>query len=387
MKHVALIYPITVPWMAQCMTGIQAFAQEHGGWRLLTSPPTLRGAEEVALTPGDLRGWPGDGIIAYISDLQEAREARKLDLPVVAIGGMIADPGLSRVMVDHYAIGRMGAEHLMECGFRRLAYFGLQGPFYSAERGRGFRDRAAEAGLACDSFMQPPETRRVPWLRRLAPMQKWLATLRAPVGILAVHDYRARMVIEECQRLGLNVPHDVAVLGVDDDATICESSQPTISSVARNAWRHGYETAALLHRLMRRKSLKPREVRFPPDRVVQRRSTDTLAVDDPHVRRAVRTMHERLGEPSGLEHVLADARVSRRLLEKRFQEALHCTPYLYLNRLRIERARELLEGPDRLKLQHIAQTCGFTSADHFSRVFVRVVGELPSEYQRKVRSR
>ena len=48
MKHVALTYPITVPWMAQCMKGIQSFAQEHGGWRLLTSPPTLRGAEEVA---------------------------------------------------------------------------------------------------------------------------------------------------------------------------------------------------------------------------------------------------------------------------------------------------------------------------------------------------
>lgn len=367
--------------MAQCMKGIQAFAADHGGWALLTSPPTLPGAEEVALTTGDMRGWHGDGVIAYVSDSREAREARQLDLPVVAIGGMLADPGLHRVTVDHFAIGRLGAEHLLECGFRRLAFLGLQGPWYSSERARGFVERAREAGVPCDVFLQPPDKRRITWKQRLAPLHRWLATMQPPVGIMAVHDFRARMIIEECQRLGLSVPHDVAVLGVDDSPTICETSHPAISSVSRNAFRHGFETAALLHQVMRRRNLKPREIIIPPDGVVQRRSTDTLAVDDPHIRRAVRTMRERLGEPSGLEHVLDDAQISRRLLETRFQDALHCSPYHFLCRLRVERARKLLEQPGRLKLGQVASMCGFTGAAHLSRVFLRITGGLPSSHR------
>ena len=384
MKNVALIYPMTVPWMAQCMKGIQAFAADHGGWALLTSPPTLRGAEEVALTTGDMRGWHGDGIIAYVSDAREAREARLLDIPVVTIGGMLADPGLHRVTVDQVAIGRLGAEHLLECGFKRLAFFGLQGPWYSSERARGFVGRAREADVPCDVFLQPPDKRRVTWEQRLAPLHRWLVSMRPPVGIMAVHDFRARMVIEECQRLGLNVPHDVAVLGVDDNPTICETSHPAISSVSRNAFRHGFETAALLHQVMRRSSPKPREIIIPPDGVVQRRSTDTLAVDDPDIRRAVRTMRERLGEPSGLEHVLDDAQISRRLLESRFQASLHCSPYHYLCRLRVERARMFLEQPGRQPLAAIALLCGFTSAAHLSRVFLRITGGLPSNHRARV---
>lgn len=384
MKQIALIYPLNEPWMAQCMKGIQAFAQEQGGWRLLTSPPTLRGAEEIALNVGDLKDWPGDGVIAYVSDARETRDAMRLDIPVVSIGGTLASPGLNRVTVDHHAIGRLGAEHLLARGFKRLAFYGMEGPWYAAERGQGFVERGRESGVNCELYLQPLERRRVSWQKRIAPLQRWLATLQPPIAIMAVHDFRAYMVIEECQRLGLNVPHDVAVLGVDDNTILCESSVPKISSVSRNAWRHGYEAAGLLHKLMRRKATRlPRDIRIPPDGVVQRRSTDTLAVDDPHVSSAIHLMRDHLSENGGMEFVLSQVGISRRLLEKRFQETLQCTPYTYLCRLRVERARKLLAEPDKKKLHTVASACGFTSADHLARVFHRLTGELPSDYRQR----
>ena len=77
-KQVALAMPIAVPWMAQCMSGILDYARQHGDWNLLTSPPTLIGAMETTLTVAGLKGWPGDGVIAFINDRKEAGDARRL---------------------------------------------------------------------------------------------------------------------------------------------------------------------------------------------------------------------------------------------------------------------------------------------------------------------
>ncbi len=98
------------------------------------------------------------------------------------------------------------------------------------------------------------------------------------MALLAMQDYRARAAMDECQRLGLDIPHDVAVLGMEDDPTVCEFCRPTLSSVSRNGWQLGYETAALLDRLMDGRSPPSHDILVPSDGVVARQSTDTVAV-------------------------------------------------------------------------------------------------------------
>jgi LacI family transcriptional regulator len=383
-KQVALAFPIAVPWLAQCMRGIVEYSQAHGNWNFLTSLSTLIGAKEFSISVAGLKGWPGDGVIAFINDAQEARDAQRLGIPVVGLSGMFQENSIPRVMVDHYAIGRLAAEHLLQCGFRRLGYYGIRGPWYSEERGRGFGDRAAEAGVPCSAFEQSPATNsRQSWLKRLAPVDKWLRSLKTPVGIFAVHDFRARILLEDCIRLGLNVPHDVALIGADNDPTICEYCQPTLSSVARNAQRIGYEAAALLDKLMSGKTPRQTEMVFPPEGVVHRRSTDTIAVDDPHVSAAIHFMHDHLAEISGIECILAQVPVSRRFLEQRFQDLFGCSPYHYLTQLRIEKAKQLLTSEVRLKMRSLAKTCGFTNSDHLRLAFLRATGMRPMEYRRR----
>ena len=214
-------------------------------------PAELAESAEVALTCHSLQGWVGDGAIAVISDTAEARVARRLRMPVVCINGNVRDCGVPRVMTDQYATGQMAAEHLLQRGFPRLAYYGVSELEYSRERQRGFVDRVAKAGVPCGVFNMPANTDpRAPWHKRRKPLTQWLKTLDLPVGILAVHDYRARVLIDECVRLGLKVPHDMAVLGIDNDLTACEFCHPTLSSVSRATWQIGYEAARLLHQLM-----------------------------------------------------------------------------------------------------------------------------------------
>jgi LacI family transcriptional regulator len=340
-------------------------------------------AEEVALTPYSLKGWDGQGAIAVINDAAEARCARRLGFPVVCINGNVRDPGLPRVIPDYYAGGQIAAEHLLDRGAQRLAYFGLKGPWYSAQRKRGFLDRAAEARVPCSVLdIAPISDARASWRERRQAVANWLMALQTPIAILAVHDYRARVLIDECLRLGLNVPADVAVLGMDNDLTACEFCQPTLSSVSRSAWKIGYEAASMLHDLMDGRPVPALDVRIAPGGVVTRRSTDTIAVEDPHVRAAVHFMRDHLHEVFGLERVLAHLGVSRRLLYERFQRLLGRAPYEYLCSLRVERAKQLLSIPNRVKMRRIAAACGFASAARMRLVFQRVAGMTPLEYHR-----
>jgi LacI family transcriptional regulator len=382
---VAIAYPATVPWMALFLRGVAAYADRHGHWNLMTSPPTLAGAEETAQTIHDLRGWLGDGVMAAINSPTDARAARRLRIPVVNFSGAMRLTSFPRVTVDNRATGRVAAEHLLARGHRRLAYYGIRGVWYSEQRRLGFVERAQEAGAECDVFeTSSPAHSRGSWRQRIAPLTRWLQGLKPPVGLLAVQDYRARVVLDECLRLGMHVPHDVAILGVDNDPTVCEFCRPTLSSVSRDAWRMGYEAAAMLDVLMSGKSPPEDDVLIPPGSVAARQSTDTVAVDDPHLAAAIHYMRDHVAEPFGMERVMRHATISRRQLELRFRRHLQTTPHDYLCRVRVERARQLLASPERIKMQAIAAECGFTSVEHMRIVFRRVTGQTPSGYRRKV---
>lgn len=381
-KRVALAFPVSVPWMALCLQGIADYAQQHGGWTLLTSPPTLGGAEEQALTVKSLGDWPGQGVIASVATAVEARAARRLPMPVVNLAGSLQDCGLPRVMVDQTQAGRLAAEHLLSRGLRRLAFYGLGGLWYSQQRQRGFMERAAEASATCDVLEAPlPVDPAASWSRRVAPLVEWLKTLRPPVGIFAVHDYRARVLIDACLLVGLRVPHDVAVLGMDNDTTVCEFCQPALSSMSRSARQVGYQAAALLDRLMAGRGAGA-DVLVPPDGVVVRRSTDTVVSDNRHVCEAIQLMHDHLGEAITVEHIVGHAAISRRLLEKLFRTHLGCTPRDYLCRMRVERAKQLLAAPHKPKTRDVIEACGFGDARSFRRLFVRVEGLTPAAYRR-----
>ena len=382
-RHVALAYPLAVPHMTTFVHGVMDYARQHGGWSLTTSPPSLIGAGEEILTLDNLRGWPGHGVFCVILNQADIRAARRLGIPVVNNGSTLPDPaGVPRVRPDHYAMGRLAAEHLLERGLRRLAYYGLKGFWFSELRCRGFVECAQRAGAVCDVLEEPRKLGPgANWEKRTRLLDRWLRQLQPPVGLLAVQDYRARAVMEECSRLGLRIPHDVAVIGMENDPTLCEFCRPTLSSVSRNAWQLGFESAAMLDRLMDGLPPSNDDVVVPPDGVVARQSTDTIAVEDPRLAAAVHFIHDHLGEPFGVDRVVEASSISRRQLETRFQRLLGSTPHDYLCQRRIERAKELLAVPGRIKLHNVVKACGFSSVERMRLVFKRLTGTTPLEYR------
>lgn len=378
LKRVALAIPSHFAVWERVVGGILDHARSHGGWNLTRLP------ERLDPSINWLKSWPGDGAIVGVATQEDVALACTLKFPVVNLFTYLEAPGIPTVIVDHEAIGRLAVEHLLARRFRRFAYYGTSGIWYGQLRRKGFMEAIAKAGGEC-SVMEVPASivEQHDWVGEDESLLAWLKSLRTPVGILASTDLRARMVLEACARLGLRVPEDVAVVGVDNDTVTCEFSQPTLSSVSRNDYAVGRRAAEMLDQLMAGEAVPRRPVLIEPDGVVARHSTDTLAIDDPHVAQAVTFIRQHVGEPFGVERLMESARLSRRRLEYRFRQSLGCSPYTFIAGLRVERARELLVDPTKRTLTQIALLSGFTELRRFRLVFRRIAGMDPAEFRRQ----
>jgi LacI family transcriptional regulator len=311
-------------------------------------------------------------------------------VPVVNIGGALRRPGIPRVTVANREIGHWAADHLFKCGFRRFAFYGLRGVAFSQDRQTGFAARLEELGFPCAAHLSPNTygLRRL-WQDDLAALQRWLEQLCSPprpVGIFAVNDFRARLVIDACDLAQLKVPAQIGVVGVDNDKMMCEFSKPTLSSIECNWHRVGFEAARGLHALLEGKTPEP-EMRISPLEVVGRASTAVTLTEDPRLLKAVTYIRDHLGEIFGVERLLEISDVSRRKLEQIFNAEMRMSPYQYLCQKRIERAKMMLRSDSTLNLKQISRMCGFRDSRRFRLVFARMEGLTPARYRNVWRQR
>ena len=375
-RRIALAFPTGVPHLERTLNGIHEYSRVKGPWSLVISP------EAHFLPVSSLQGWDGDGVIAMINTADDARIARSLGVPVVNISGAIADAGLPRVRVDYRAAGILAAEHLLDSGFRRFAYYGLHEFWYAEQYGAGFSERVEQYGAECSLHESPPSIGvSNPWQQGQAELEAWLAELQTPIGLAASHDNRARIVIDACRRLGLRVPDDVAVIGLNNDTSACEYCDPPLSSVARNGEQVGYRAAQLLDEMIEGADPPVEDILIEPVGVVKRASTDVLAVEDPQLARAVSFIQKNISEPFGVQVVLEHAGVSRRWLEYAFQKWLHRTPHAFISEMRVSHAKKLLTSSEDFTYSEVARACGFLSNKRLNVVFRRVAGMSPREYR------
>lgn len=357
--------------------GIVRYAREQGNWQLYSEPRGLEGP------PSWLCTWQGDGILARFSSRTVAESVRAIGLPLVDLYGTLR--GTPHAAGDNPAIARLAFEHLWERGFRRFAFCGLMPGRnrYIDERQACFCQQVAEAGYTCSVFATHIRDLTVSdWESESQRLGAWLRQLAHPVGIFTSYDEVACFLLYACQRIGLRVPEDVAVLGAGNDPVLCELSQPPLSSIDLDPVRIGYLAAAMLDQWLRRRREPKDVIRVPPRRVVVRRSTDVLAVEDPKVAAGLQWLREHLSEGVRIPDLARHLCVSVSVLERKFAQVLGRSPKAALLRMQMERARELLVESD-LPLKVIARRCGFHSEKYFCDIFYHYHGLRPAAYRRE----
>jgi len=378
-KEIALAFPRGAH-QEVFITGVLRYAIDHGcNWSYVIAP------ESLALSVLDLRGWGGDGIIAAINTPAEVACVKELQQPIVNISGTLAKTPVPRVSLDNGLVGQFAAEHLIERGFREFAYYGLRDVAYSMVRRDAFNARLEANGFSSDELLMPPTYRAkgMQWREQQRRLVKWLASLPSPIGLFAVTDYRARQVLDACRQIGLRVPQQAAVIGVDNEEVICVHVQPQLSSVARNNQQEGYHAAAILDQLIRGKKIAEAARMVPPLGVVARESTETVAFKDPRLCEAIEYLNQHIEDPIGVQELASHVGVSRRWMEYAFRDALGESPYQYIRHRRLKRAQHLLGEEANVKVYQVARRTGFTSAKQLSMAFGQEFGISPREYQRK----
>jgi len=393
-RLVAVILDAARPYDRLIIGGVAQFVRERAKWRLYVEEDPLQKLP-------DLAHWQGHGIIANFDDRHVARAIRGLEIPIVGVGGGYGwyDPasGVPYIYTDNAAIGRLGAEHLLACGFEHLAFYGYPKTTtsgWSEERAEAFAAACRDAGRSCTVFSGRHGTARR-WEELQHELAAWIARLPKPVGILACNDVRARHVLEACRSLGLRVPHDVAVLGVDNDEMICGLTDPPLSSIDQSARRIGYEAAALLDRLMcgppaarrhRQSVATATRTVVPPIGVIARASTDTMATSDEAVVRTLQSLRGHPGRKPDVAALAAEACVSRSTLEKRFAAIVGRTIHEEFVRLRLTGLRRLITATD-LPLKTIAARAGFPSVQYMTTFLRRHAGITPARLRALERRR
>ena len=333
-------------------------------------------------------GWKGDGILSFVGHWEElAKFVVSAHIPVVEISSVRKDLGIPCVMEDNEAIGRLGAEHLLERNLKTFVWAPFWDDTVNEERFQGFATAIRSAGFDCVRLL-PVNTRRSARLSRhmnRTLRRRWvihtIRSLRYPLGIFCYNDCVAADIVDACIESGIRIPDEVAVLGVDNDPVICDCVQVPLSSVRHDLEGMAYEAAALLDHLMN--GGVPPEVpkRIAPKGVVTRKSTEVLAVDNPEVASALGYIQENF--PKGnlsVDDVVAHGRVPRRSLERAFRDELQRTILHEILRVRVNHAQKLLETTPH-SVTDVAIRSGFASLNHFYRVFHARTGLTPRAFR------
>lgn len=214
-----------------------------------------------------------------------------------------------------------------------------------------------------------------------AAIAGWLKKQPRPLALFACNDIRAQQVLNACREHGIKVPEELAVMGVDNDDVLCNLCEPPLSSIEPDTERLGYEAAALLDRMMKGKVAGDGPIRqVPPLRILERASTDVVAIDDPITVRAVRFIRDHIGDGIAAKDVMTHVGRSRTDLEQRFQRWLKLSVRSEIMRRRMDRVCSLLQQTN-LGLNEIASRAGFSTAAHLCRLFQQRLKQSPTEYR------
>lgn len=381
MIRLILLTDFTEAFAHNLLRGILEYSKGREPWVVCRMPPSYKRANGI---PGVLewgKKWEADAIIAQFDDTDEVELFQQNGIIALAQDFKSRFSVIPNITSMYKQTGQMAADFFLQKGFRNFAFYGYKDVVWSEERCMGFRDRIVEKGFGDCFFEYQKQSLENLWYYESEPVGNWIRYLPRPVALMACDDTQGNKIMELCRVMGIKIPEEIAVLGVDNDEIICGLSDPPLSSVELNIVKGGYEAARLIERLLLDKDTISKDVVIQPITIINRLSTDIYATDDPLILKALKYIHQNLTNQINVEDIVRQVPLSRRLLEIRFKQVTGQSIHQYISNLRIERFSQLLLSSTE-PISELAAQVGLTDAKNLARQFKEWKGCTPIEYRR-----
>ena len=400
--------------------GVRDFAAK-AGWRLHVVPyanaaeredDRFGNMQDVAGLAALLGEWRADGCIIHWSPVWPDIAKSIHGIPCVMIDSPDAE---FSVRFDNVAIGRAAATELLRLSPASCAYLSLHRPYYwCGERTASFVAEMRAHGIRAVNLGDAGESVNTVSQRLVESLLK----LPRPCGLFAVNDLVARRAADAAEAAGLNIPFDIAIVGADDDESVCEGPGPTLTSIRPDFWRLGNESASLLESILEQPPQKTSKARqrqtsqalapnfpgacaklpnfhpsfaIPPLRIggetiVRRSSSRHLLRSDPLVAAVLEDIRLRYAEPITAASIARGRKVCLRTLERRFLSAKGRTIGREIADARFRAAQEMLAAREWRSLDAIANFCGYDSDSTLRKAFHARLGLSPSAWRKSRQS-
>ena len=274
------------------------------------------------------------------------------------------DQELVQAAVDHFT-----DQHVFRSfGFVQAA----AGNKWSIDREAAFGD-ALKAHDIKFSSCHPAQHLLTPWLRNL----------KKPAAVLAANDATAACVIKTARKLNMNIPTDLALLGIDNDTKFCDKLG--IDSIAIDFIGAGRLAADALDKLMSKKTVNTHTVKYGTSGIAFRGSSMSSSPAFRLVRSALAFIDTHACDGISVDDVVRHIHVSRRLADLRFRETIGRTILDCIQERRMTEVKRLLRDTD-MPISAISGKVGITNVNHLKNVFRREVGTSMRNYRSSDRS-
>ena len=367
-------------------SGVIQFVSSHSGTDLLIHGRTSempKMLERLVPTSGI------DGIISCFGTDMDFMHGLLKSLPRVpvvfaSVGRGIASVHARRsavIFCDHASVASAAAELLVRHGLSDFGYVGSRyekaAATWDAERRDAFCGAIARHGFRTSVYS--PSSAEAD--KELASLSSWLRALPKPCGILVSDDMRAMHVLNVCRVVGISVPEQIQVIGVDNEEWICCHTSPTLTSVEVDFEGCGQLAAETLLAMMEGRAYAS-ETSFGIRRVVQRMSTTDMHGSTNRAVMArdwmVANCCRRIDGPEAA----AALGCSTRTLQLSYKSVFGRTMQQDLIDMRLEHARKLLANTD-VPVCRVAECCGVKATSHFMRQFKAHTGMTMLQYRRR----
>jgi LacI family transcriptional regulator len=379
--RIALLFNANKIFDREVIEGIAAYlSSTRSSWDLFLE-------EDFRLRLPGIEDWQGDGVIADFDDPAVAAALARSRIPVVAVGGSYENldaypAGVPYVATDNFKLIKLAYEHLIEAGLRHFALFSLpeaQENRWAQERENAFRCLMRRDRMDAEVF-RGQGTSAPSWDEAVQQQIDWLHGLPKPCGIIAVTDARARQLMQACMIAGIEVPEQVALIGIDNDPLARMLTRIPLSSVIQGAQEMGRAAAHLLDRMLHGARLSDTRILVPPAGINVLASSKHEPAKHPHVMRARHFIRQYACQGIKTGQVADYVGISRSSLESYFRQELGCSVHDEILRFRLDTAIAILGRGD-CNLASVALSCGFTSSQYMHSVFKRELGCTPRAYQ------